>query len=160
MEDLIFEKIYRETARPLWAYVSRISGSATSADDILQETYLSFLRSPFKSTDIKEARPYLYKIATNLVYKGFHKTRRRSKVELDDTETAKTPNEAISESLEMSETFARLNERERSLLWLAYVDGYEHNEIAAILSINTLSVRVLLFRARRKLATFLEIETK
>ena len=59
MEDLIFEKIYRETARPLWAYVSRISGSATSADDILQETYLSFLRSPFKGTDIKEARPYL-----------------------------------------------------------------------------------------------------
>jgi len=47
MEDSIFEEIYRETAKPLWAYISRISGNATAADDILQETYLSFLRSSF-----------------------------------------------------------------------------------------------------------------
>ncbi len=59
MDDTIFEEIYEITARPLWAYVARVSGSATAADDILQETYLRFLNSPPKENGIKEAKPYL-----------------------------------------------------------------------------------------------------
>ncbi len=156
MEDSIFEKIYRETSRPLWAYVSRMSGSATSADDILQETYLSFLRSPFKGDEVKDARPYLYKIATNLIYKRFHKTRHEIQPEIEMSQLPGPTSELFGQSVEMTEIFARLNERERSLLWLAYVDGYEHNEIAAIMNINSISVRVLLFRTKRKLAALLE----
>ena len=160
MEDSTFNEIYNETAHPLWRYVARISGSATSADDILQETYLSFLRSPFKGSDLKEAKPYLYKIATNLVYKRFHKTRHETQSEFDEANQDETASAAFNESIEMSQIFSRLNERERALLWLAYVEGYEHKEIAAILNVNSLSVRVLLYRARRQLAAHLEIEKK
>jgi len=156
MEDSIFNEIYGETAHPLWRYIARISGSAASADDILQETYLSFLRSSFKSDDINQARPYLYKIATNLVYKRFHKTRYEVQSEIDEA----TQSATFNESIEMSQIFSKLNERERALLWLAYVEGYEHKEIAEILNINPLSVRVLLFRARRRLAEHLEVEGK
>ena len=81
MEDSIFEEIYRETARPLWSYIARISGNRTAAEDILQETYLRFLRSPFKGNGIKEAKPYLYKIATNLVYKNFNQMKSRNELE-------------------------------------------------------------------------------
>ncbi|HTK37116.1 MAG TPA: RNA polymerase sigma factor [Pyrinomonadaceae bacterium] len=160
MEDSRFNEIYDETAQPLWRYVARISGSATSADDILQETYLSFLRSSFRSDDINQTRPYLYKIATNLVYKRFHKSRHEAQSEVDEAAQDKTAFGSISESTEMSQIFSRLNERERALLWLAYVEGYEHKEIAEILNINSLSVRVLLFRARRQLAAKLEVEGK
>lgn len=156
MEEAVFNEIYGETARPLWRYVARISGNAASADDILQETYLSFLRSSFKSDDINQARPYLYKIATNLVYKRFHKSRHEVQAEVDDATRSVT----FNESIEMSQIFSKLNERERALLWLAYVEGYEHKEIARILNINALSVRVLLFRARRQLAAHLEVEGK
>lgn len=160
MEDSTFNEIYSETAHPLWRYVARISGSATSADDILQETYLSFLRSSFKGSDLKEARPYLYKIATNLVYKRFHKTRHETQLEVDEMNRDKPAAGAFSESIEMSQIFSTLNKRERALLWLAYVEGYEHREIAEILNINSLSVRVLLFRARHRLAEHLEVEGK
>ena len=156
MEDSIFNEIYAETAQPLWRYVARISGSSASADDILQETYLSFLRSSFKSDDINQARPYLYKIATNLVYKRFHKTRHEAQTEADEP----MQDSAFNESIEMSQIFSKLNERERALLWLAYIEGYEHKEIAGILNINALSVRVLLHRARRRLAEHLEVEGK
>ena len=156
MEDSIFNEIYAETAQPLWRYVARISGSSASADDILQETYLSFLRSSFKSDDINQARPYLYKIATNLVYKRFHKTRHEAQTEADEP----MQDSAFNESIEMSQIFSKLNERERTLLWLAYIEGYEHKEIAGILNINALSVRVLLHRARRRLAEHLEVEGK
>ena len=46
----------------------------------------------------------------------------------------------------------RLRPRERALLWLAYAQGHAHAEIAETLGVKTGSVKLLLFRARRKLA--------
>ena len=45
--------------------------------------------------------------------------------------------------------------RDRQLLWLAYAEGYSHQEIAQITGLASASVRILLFRARRKLARLL-----
>jgi RNA polymerase sigma-70 factor, ECF subfamily len=41
------------------------------------------------------------------------------------------------------------------LLWLAYVEGSSHKEIGEIVGLRSASVRLLLFRARRKLAGLL-----
>ena len=153
MDEQVFEEIYEKTARPLWAYAARVSGSQTAADDIVQETYLRFLNSPPKSADIKEAKPYLYKIATNLARDRFRRIKRESNAEvlLSAAGSEIMPNNFEGEA-EMTQVFSRLKEQERALLWLAYVEGYEHREIAGILKLNSMSVRVLLFRARRKLA--------
>jgi RNA polymerase sigma-70 factor, ECF subfamily len=51
-----------------------------------------------------------------------------------------------------------LKPRERELLWLAYVEGMNHAEIAAATGLRTLSVRMLLFRARGKAAGLLLAE--
>ena len=51
--------------------------------------------------------------------------------------------------------FARLSTRERQLLWLAHVEGFDHREIARLTGLRAASVRVLLFRARRELASAL-----
>lgn len=161
MEDSIFEEIYEKTARPLWAYIARISGSASAADDVLQETYLRFLRSPFDKPDAREAKPYLYKIATNLVYKRFHQIKRES--EGEERILSKSSEIAagdLSEKIEMTQVFSKLKQQERALLWLAHVEGYEHREIAKILKLNALSVRVLLYRARRKLEQLLQSEKR
>ena len=45
--------------------------------------------------------------------------------------------------------------RERQLLWLAYAEGYTHREIAEIMGLGAMSIRLLLFRAKRKLAGLL-----
>jgi RNA polymerase sigma-70 factor (ECF subfamily) len=45
-----------------------------------------------------------------------------------------------------------LKVRERQLLWLAYVEGSNHKEIAQLTGLRHKSVRLLLFRARRRLA--------
>ena len=45
-----------------------------------------------------------------------------------------------------------LKPRERALLWLAYAQGSSHKEIAESLGLRTASVKLLLFRARRRLA--------
>ena len=52
--------------------------------------------------------------------------------------------------------FAQLTKRERALLWLAYVEGNSHAEIAVTLGLRRQSVKVLLFRAKRRLRDLLE----
>ena len=50
----------------------------------------------------------------------------------------------------------RLKPRERAMLWLAYANGSSHAEIADVLGLKTGSIKLLLFRARRKMAAALE----
>ena len=156
MDDAIFENIYGETSRQLWAYVCRITANPTAADDIVQETYLRFLRSPPREYTMDEARPYLFKIATNLIYDRFRRSKRG---ETSDAELESRPiadGAETQQNTEMMQVFSRLKQQERALLWLAYAEGYDHREVAAILKLNSMSVRVLLFRARRKLAELIE----
>ena len=44
------------------------------------------------------------------------------------------------------------------MLWLAYVEGFSHAEISSALELNEKSVRVLLSRARQRLAALLRKE--
>ena len=75
-------------------------------------------------------------------------------------ENAQNPTENASsdssESTDISQLFQRLKPQERELLWLAYVEGNDHKEIARMLGLKEKSIRVLLFRARQKLAGIIQ----
>ncbi len=45
MTEEAFQALYDRTARSLWAYLSRMTGDVSLADDLLQETYYRFLRA-------------------------------------------------------------------------------------------------------------------
>jgi RNA polymerase sigma-70 factor (ECF subfamily) len=51
---------------------------------------------------------------------------------------------------------AHLKPRERALLWLAYAQGESHRDIAERLGLKSGSIKLLLFRARRKMAVLLK----
>jgi RNA polymerase sigma-70 factor, ECF subfamily len=55
---------------------------------------------------------------------------------------------------------AKLKPRERDLLWLAYGQGSTHEEIAGSLGLKTGSIKPLLFRARRRLAVLLGVDSE
>jgi RNA polymerase sigma-70 factor (ECF subfamily) len=50
---------------------------------------------------------------------------------------------------------AVLKPRDREILWLAYAEGASHKEIAEVLGLRPTSLKMLLFRARRRLAELL-----
>jgi RNA polymerase sigma-70 factor (ECF subfamily) len=56
---------------------------------------------------------------------------------------------------DLTRAMARLKPRERELLWLAYAQGESHQEIAATLGLRRGSIKLLLFRARKRLAALL-----
>src|SRR5256885_15914963 len=67
MDDEAFAGFYQRTARPLWAYLARVSGNATLADDLLQESYMRFLGATLRDDGEIAQRRYLFRIATNLM---------------------------------------------------------------------------------------------
>lgn len=156
MNELQFEAFYNEHSRPLWSYVRRIANNAEIADDVMQESFMRFLGATLRSHENEKA--YLYRIATNLVYDYFRRNSRDVKQQATLAFSMKEePNyEPFGDDSQLSEVFEKLKTQERALLWLAYVEGHEHKEIAEMLGLKSLSVRVLLFRARRKLAALLD----
>ena len=160
MNEEEFRAFYELTSRPVWVYLTRMTGDSRLADDLLQEAYYRLLRTKatFESEDHR--RNYLYRIATNLV----HDQRRRPRADrepLEDPERAAAPESlAGSENraarrIDLERAMARMKPRERSMLWLAYAQGCSHEEIAQVLGLKTSSLKALLHRARRRLAGFM-----
>lgn len=169
MDEASFQAFYRRHGRALWSYLCRMVGNQAHADDLVQEAFCKFLVAPVGALDEAAQRAYLFRIATNLVIDQWRK-RTREQQALDQFAPAFTPSPSSSAgtgaggaalegqglSIDMARTFAELKPRERALLWLAYVEGSEHDEIASSLGLKPKSIRVLLFRARRRLAGLLK----
>lgn len=155
MDEQAFEALYRQTARPLWAYISRALGGPTHADDILQETYLRLLRAPTSARDPQQHRALLYRIASNLVVDHFRRAKREraaaERTPIDDAAGGRD----LALRIDMKRVFGQLRPEERVMMWLAYVEGSGHREIAEAVGVKEKSVRVLLFRARKRLAALL-----
>lgn len=154
-----FESFYRETARPFWGYLARICGDRALADDLLQESYLRFCRGRVP-TSRADWRSYLYRIGTNLAADWWRHAGRRPTTSAEDQPEPSTGDgggeaEAIRRQ-DLDSAFRALKPRERALLWLGYVEGMDHAEMARALGLSRASVKVVLFRARRKLADILQ----
>jgi RNA polymerase sigma-70 factor, ECF subfamily len=98
-------------------------------------------------------KAYLYKTATAAIYDRWRKSRRERLWSLAFRFREEAPPAAGTG--DVTRCFQKLKPRERALLWLAYVEGYAHDEIAGTLDLNEKSIKVLLFRARRNLERIL-----
>ena len=151
MDEQTFHALYAATAKPLWAYIARLSGRPDVANDLLQETYCRFLTAKLGNAELAEAKPYLFRIATNLLHDRWRKgedTRWSEPAEIGFERDLDT-------QIDVRDLMQQLKPRERQLLWLAYVEGMTHNEIAKCTGLRSMSVRILLFRARQKAAELL-----
>jgi RNA polymerase sigma-70 factor, ECF subfamily len=163
LDDAAFRAFYQQHARAVWSYLYRVIGNAAQADDVTQETFVRFLTAPVVRLDEAERRAYVFRIAGNLAIDHWRRARREQTVmareqtghEPGRPEPAVAGTQPTAQDMDMSKTFGELKPQERALLWLAYVEESGHDEIAASLGLAPKSVRVLLFRARRKLASLL-----
>lgn len=154
-----FRLFYDRTARPLWAYLSRITGDRQAADDLLQESFYRFLRANATLDSDAHRKHYLYRIATNLVRDGYRQSKTRPNTTEHDVELLESRVDhggARAEvRVDLDRAMAQLKPRERAMLWMAYAQGSSHKEIAVVVGVKADSVKPLLFRARRKLAELL-----
>jgi len=159
MDEDAFRVFYEQTARGLWAYLSRATGDPDAANDLLQDTYYRLLRATVPFETEAHRRHYLFRIAANLL----RDRRRRPLREValpdpGDERAGMSENSlpaAIAARRDVSRALEALRPRDRDLLWFAYAQGMTHSEIAASLGVKSGSVRLLLFRARAKLLALL-----
>jgi RNA polymerase sigma-70 factor (ECF subfamily) len=151
-----FAAFYARSARPLWTYLARVSRDPALADDLTQESFVRFLCATVPSDGEVAARRYLFRIATNLLRDHWRRPRSSSIDEMPEELLSTRSGAAQTESQVMlGPAMAQMRQRDRQLLWLAYAEGYSHHEIAEVTGLASASIRLLLFRARRKMARLL-----
>ena len=156
MDSDRFAEFYERSARPLWAYLARVSGNPALADDLLQESFLRFLGADHPQDGEVSARRYLFRIATNLLRDHWRRPRAASLEDIPEELFRIRDHSSECDSKAMlGPALKTMRPRERQLLWLAYAEGYSHREIAEITGLATASIKLLLFRARRKVARLL-----
>ena len=160
MDSEAFAAFYQRSARPLWAYLARVSADSALADDLMQESFVRFLCAGRPELSLAEGevagRRYLFRIATNLLRDHW---RRPAAASIEDIPeeffaAADLSGERESQAI-LGPALAQMRPRDRQLLWLAHAEGYSHHEIAKITGLGIASIRLLLFRARRKIARIL-----
>lgn len=127
--DEQYDKIYR------FCYL-RVKHRET-AEDLTQETFLRFLEHPqYHSTD--KTLQLLYTIAGNLCRDQF---RTRTAAELSDTDASDEDIEdAVLSSFSLSQALDKLDETDREMLLLRYVNEVPVNVISKIYDISRFAV--------------------
>ena len=154
MDQAAFRSFYLKTAPALRAYIARSVGSLHAADDVLQDAFMRFLAKAPQTLSEAEMRGYLYRTAETLIVDRWRQQRRERE---RDHAAAELREETVEPHFggDVDRAFRALHPRQRSLLWMAYVEELDHREIAAASGVGEKSVRVLLSRARAAFAKVL-----
>ena len=154
LDEAAFAAFHGRSARALRAYVYRVVGNASDADDIVQEAFLRILRTDVPTDNEEHLRRYLYRVASNLIVDRWRRLKHEEGEDAMPEPVTAAPH--YEDDAWVAKIFAELKPRDRALLWLAYVEGESHEEIAASLGVGRRGVRVMLFRARRRLRDLLQ----
>src|SRR5580693_709552 len=163
-----FEELLRRHQHRVFAVAGGILRRREDVEDIAQQVFVKAYFS-LKRFDQRAAfSTWLYKITVNECWDLLRKRKVRPLVyesDLSDDqarqfgapEERSTPAPDISDTLEARQKVERLleclDERDRMMLILKEVEGFAVEEIAEILDLNANTVKVRLFRARRRIVT-------
>jgi RNA polymerase sigma-70 factor, ECF subfamily len=142
-----FDLFYRETAPRLFAFLRQMMRDREAAEDVMQEAFTQMWSgvsgySPEKGN----LRGYLFGIARKRAL-GWWRGKGQ-KLEAASLEPSWSSDNIASL---VSDAFQKLNEEQRSLLWLREVEGQSYAELAVIFDVPIGTVRSRLFTAREEL---------
>ncbi len=164
-----FEELVRSHQRRVFAVAGGILRRREDAEDVAQQVFVKAYFS-LKRFDQRAAfSTWLYKITVNECWDFLRKKRVRPLVYESDlsedqarqfgaTSEATGGGRDASDRLEAKENVERLletlDERDRLMMILKEVEGFSVEEIGEILELNANTVKVRLFRARRRMVQF------
>lgn len=140
--------MYREHFASLFRYLHRLLGDAELAEDLTQETFVRYLLSPVPDA---EARPWLFRVGSNLARDHSRRVRRRAGLVhhwrwLREETVDPLASERGMCVERVRRALDRLGERDRVML-LMREEGFTYREIAEAIGVASTSVGALLVRA-------------
>jgi RNA polymerase sigma-70 factor, ECF subfamily len=163
-----FEELVRRHQHRVFAVAGGILRRREDVEDIAQQVFVKAYFSLKKFDQRAAFSTWLYKITVNECWDLLRKKKVRPLVyESDLSEEQarqviasgekKNPGPDVSQRIEARERVERLmeglDERDRLMLILKEVEGFSIEEIAEVLSLNGNTVKVRLFRARRRVVS-------
>lgn len=150
-----FEELARRLQSPLLQFMTSRTGDATLAEDLVQETFLKAYANIASYQPSSAFRGWIFTIAYNQMIQTHRSETARRKTLKNYEPHQPDDAEDRSRTEELSglwaTAWAELNKEQFTVLWLFYAEDLPLNEIARVVGRNAISVRVQLFRARRKL---------
>jgi RNA polymerase sigma-70 factor, ECF subfamily len=159
-EDALVRALYREHAEPLLGYVrALVGGDVRKAEDIVQETLLRAWRHS-DGLSAQTARPWLFRVARNLVLDDHRASRRRPReVPAEGLESSGQDVDELDRALvawQVADALRALSPAHREVLVELYFRDRSTSDVAARLRIPEGTVRSRVYYALRALKLALE----
>ena len=148
----------------LLRFVRRWASSEHDAEDITQDAFVEAWRCLHRYDDRWRFSTWLYTIASRRAASHYRRRKDTTSVLIERCEDdgAASPGQAIEASEQRSRMWqlaeALLSDEQRTALLLKYAEGMTAAEIGRVLGKRPVAVRVMLFRARERLAAELDLE--
>lgn len=161
-DEQSFETIFKRYYPLVYQLACRCTGRHEEAEDIVQEVFLRFYRTPPQIASEGEQRAWLCRVATNLSLNALRTRQRRThheeqagevkRQEMAGAEAHSSPEQQVLAAEQATITravLAELPERQQTYLLLRSV-GLSYAEIAQATGVAPASVGALLARAERE----------
>lgn len=141
-------QLWDKTTPKLFGYLVNVLRDRTLAEDILQITWTKALDALPRYRNEGKFNAWLFAIARNECKQHWRKTNREVPL---DSEVHDAPDQSINHDVILiDQILSKLSEDDRELLRLRYISDLSINDIANILKINYIAVRVRVHRALKR----------
>ena len=148
-----FGELYRSTQYPVYCLLLSIVKNPDTAEDLMQDTYLSIKKSIEHYVPQGKPMAWIYTIARNLAYMEIRRTQRQDADDFADHENL-CGEDNISEKIDnivLKNALRILEEKERNIVLLHVVTGLKFAEISNIIDVPLGTVLSCYHRAMKKL---------
>lgn len=146
-----FEKLFYEHHRDVERFVKFRLMSVTDAEDVLQEIWLAAFRRFSSLRNEENFKAWIIGIARHKCNDYFRKKAKLSEIPIDEVfENMLCSSHMIPENSAMEETFRKLGDKERQILYLYFWEELQQTDIAARLQIPLGTVKSRLHTAKQK----------
>lgn len=155
-----FEALVKRYQAPLLRFLSQRVRSLADAEDLLQETFVRAYQRLDRYRDAWRFSTWLYTIAHRLSVSHHRRSQSRptcgpeplaSRADASAPEPGHDLAEGESRRRFWDAAATVLTDEQLAAVWLFYVEGMGAREVAAVLDKSWVSVKTMLFRARRRL---------
>ena len=161
-DNKAFEELVTKYKDNIIYFISRYTKNTEIAEDISQDVFVYLLVNK-EQYDFKYSfKTYLYMIAKCRAIKYIKKEKKIIKIDYENLYIEDNNLEEIvyknEENQKIRKVINKLKPDYQAVIYLVFLEGLKYKEVAKIMNKNIGQIKVMLYRAKRKLKEYLEKE--
>src|SRR5262245_39297024 len=155
LDSASFDRFYEDSVPRIYGYfVHRCGGSAATAEDLTQETFLAAVSELKKDRRVVTPTPWIYGIARHKLLDHYRRQEHKDRPITATAAVEEPEDELVTQDEQRARAgavtaLAAVAASQRAALVLCYVDGYSVPEAAQLLGKSVEAVESLLARGRQ-----------